>query len=90
MLNTGSQLILNIIKLNIPLVTSLDIRYQFFFFSSDNLLWFSTRQGLTSFDGVETISYYPDTSESAKYELSNIRAMAEDKKKNFVDSIQNC
>lgn len=70
-------------KLNIPPVTSLDISYQFFFFSSNNLLWFSTRQGLTSFDGIETISYYPDTSESAKYELSNIRAMAEDKNKNL-------
>ena len=70
-------------KLNIPPVTSLTDKNQFFFFSSDNLLWFSTEQGLTSYDGIETISYYPDTSESIKYGLSNIMAMAEDKNKNL-------
>ncbi|HEV8274002.1 MAG TPA: hypothetical protein VGQ04_21965, partial [Chitinophagaceae bacterium] len=70
-------------KLNLPLVTSLTDTNAFFFFSSDNLLWFSTRQGLTSFDGTEIISYYPDTSKSIKYGLSNIVAMAEDKNKNF-------
>ena len=70
-------------KLNIPFVTSLDLGYRFFFFSSDNLLWFSTKQGLTSFDGTEIQNYYPDTSKSIKYGLSNIMAMAEDKDKNL-------
>jgi len=75
-------------KLNIPLVTSLDIGNQFFFFSSDNLLWFSTNQGLTSFDGIELQTYYPDTSERIKYGLSNIRTMAEDKNKNLWIAVQ--
>ena len=70
-------------KLNIPLVSSLDMEDQFSFFSSDNLLWFSTKQGLTSFDGIETQNYYPDTSKSIKYGLSKIMAMAEDKEKNL-------
>src|SRR5688572_12137335 len=70
-------------KLNIPLVTSLDMGDQFSFFSSDNLLWFSTKQGLTSFDGIEIQNYYPDTSKSIKYGLSKIMAMAEDKDKNL-------
>ena len=70
-------------KLNIPLVTSLDLGNRFFFFSSDNLLWFSTRQGLTSFDGIEIQNYYPDTSKTIKYWLSNIWAIAEDKKGNL-------
>jgi len=70
-------------KLNIPFVTSLDLGNRFFFFSSDNLLWFSTKQGLTSYDGTEIQNYYPDTSKTIKYGLSNIRAMAEDKKGNL-------
>ena len=70
-------------KLNIPLVTSLDQGSRFFFFSSDNLMWFSTKQGLTSFDGTEIQNYYPDTSKSIKYGSSKIMAMAEDKEKNL-------
>ena len=70
-------------KLNVPLVTSLEYGKVFFFFSSDNLLWFSTKQGLTSFDGTEIQNYYPDTSKSIKYGLSRIKAMAEDKEKNL-------
>ena len=73
-------------RLNITLVTSISPEYfgnRFFFFSSDNLLWFSTKQGLTSFDGTEIQNYYPDTSRSIKYGLSKIMAMAEDKEKNL-------
>ena len=68
-------------RMNIPLVASLSVTNQFYFFSSDNLLWFSTNQGLTSFDGNEIQTYYPDTSEMTKYGLSNIKAIAEDKNK---------
>ena len=65
-------------KMDLPLITS-----KCFFLSSDNLLWFSTSQGLTSFDGIETHSYYPDTSRSKNYGLSRITAFAEDKNKNL-------
>ncbi len=65
-------------KMDIPPVTT-----PYFFFSSDNLVWFSTRQGLTSFDGIETIYYCAGENESYKNELANIRAIAEDKDKSL-------
>jgi len=65
-------------KMDLPPITSSS-----FFFSSENLLWFSTSQGLTSFDGIETHSYYPDTSQTINLGLSGILAIAEDKNKNL-------
>ena len=60
-----------------PSITS-----DFFFFSKDGLMWFSTAKGLSSFDGSEVI-YYSTTGESYKYFLNGIRCMAEDAKHNF-------
>ena len=60
-----------------PSITS-----DYFFFSEDGLMWFSTVKGLSSFDGSEII-YYSTNEESYKYFLNSIRCMAEDAKHNF-------
>ena len=39
------------------------ITSEYFFFSEDGLIWFSTAQGLTSFDGSDII-YYSSTTGS--------------------------
>jgi ligand-binding sensor domain-containing protein len=64
--------------LDIPPLTS-----DCFFFSSDNILWFSTARGLTSFDGTEIHSYYPDTSAINNYYFSGITAITEDSNNNL-------
>jgi hypothetical protein len=58
------------------------ITSEYFFFSEDGLIWFSTAQGLTSFDGSE-ITYYSSLREANSYGLNRILTMAEDKNKNF-------
>lgn len=58
------------------------ITSEYFFFSEDGLLWFSTAQGLTSFDGSE-LNYYSSLAQSNQYGLSRLNAMAEDDNHNF-------
>ena len=60
-----------------PSITS-----EYFFFSEDGLLWFSTAQGLTSFDGSE-LTYYSTVQQANSFGLSRISAIAEDKSHNF-------
>lgn len=60
-----------------PAITS-----QFFYFTNDGLIWFSTAKGLTSFDGAESV-YYSNSDQSNKYLLTSIKTMAEDKYKNL-------
>ncbi len=58
------------------------ITSDYFYFSSDGLMWFSTAQGLSSFDGSEVVNY--STKEEAfAFGLNGIRAIAEDKYNNF-------
>lgn len=49
----------------------------YFFFSSDDLLWFSSAKGLTSFDGSDII-YYSTQNETALLGLNKIKTIAED------------
>jgi len=65
-----------------PAITS-----QYFFFSEDGLMWFSTAGGLTSFDGSEII-YYSTVQQSSGLGLHSIHAMAEDKEHNFYIGTQ--
>src|SRR6188768_1644029 len=60
-----------------PSITS-----DYFFFSEDGLMWFSTAQGLTSFDGSDII-YYSSLDQTNGLGLSRIGAMAEDDDHNF-------
>ena len=60
-----------------PSITS-----EYFFFSEDGLLWFSTARGLTSFDGSDII-YHSTLQQSNSFVLSRVLAMAEDKQHNF-------
>ena len=60
-----------------PSITS-----EYFFFSEDGLLWFSTAQGLTSFDGSE-VTYYSSLQQANSFALNKIWAIAEDKNHNF-------
>lgn len=60
-----------------PPVTS-----EYFFFSSDGLIWFSTAHGLTSFDGSDLV-YYSNVQETNSFELNRIFAIVEDKDNNF-------
>jgi two-component sensor histidine kinase len=54
----------------------------YFFFSEEGLIWFSTAQGLTSFDGSE-VTYYSSLQQATGFELSRIFTMAEDRNHNF-------
>jgi len=58
------------------------ITSEYFFFSEDGLLWFSTAQGLTSFDGSDIV-YYSSLQQSNGFGLSKISAMAEDSRHNL-------
>lgn len=58
------------------------ITSQYFFFSLDGIMWFSTARGLTSFDGSEVI-FHSSTQESNDFGLSRINCMTEDKEHNF-------
>lgn len=60
-----------------PTITS-----EYFFFSNDGLMWFSTAQGLTSFDGSE-ISFHSTLKQSNELGLNRINFIAEDKNNNF-------
>ncbi|HOZ86044.1 MAG TPA: histidine kinase [Niabella sp.] len=60
-----------------PAITS-----EYFFFSNDGILWFSTDRGLTSFDGSD-VKYYTSLQQSNNFGLTRIFAMVEDKKHNF-------
>ena len=51
-----------------PTITS-----QYFFFSQDGQMWFSTSQGLTSFDGSDIV-YHSPLQLTTQYELSRIWA----------------
>ncbi len=57
-----------------PFMPSLTAEY--FYFSTDGLLWFSTSRGLTSFDGSEIV-YYSTRKEADRLRLSNITAMTQ-------------
>ena len=60
-----------------PTITS-----DYFYFSEDGLMWFSTALGLSSFDGSEAVNY--STAEQAyTLGLNRIRAVAEDEKHNL-------
>ncbi|MEP7373699.1 MAG: histidine kinase [Chitinophagaceae bacterium] len=53
------------------------ITAEYFYFSKDGLIWFSTIRGLTSFDGSEIV-YYSTLEQAESFRLSNITTMAED------------
>jgi len=53
------------------------ITSEYFFFSEDGLLWFSTAHGLTSFDGSDIV-YQSSLQQSNSLGLNKISAMAED------------
>src|ERR1700712_2174371 len=58
------------------------ISSDFFFFSEDGLIWFSTAHGLTSFDGSE-VTYYSSDQQANLFFLTRIFAMVEDENHNF-------
>lgn len=60
-----------------PSITS-----EYFFFSNDGLIWFSTAKGLASFDGSELL-YHCNLKQSTLYGLTRIGAMLEDQQHNF-------
>ena len=60
-----------------PSITS-----NYFFFSADGMIWFSTAKGLASFDGSELI-HHNNLKQSTEYGLSNITSMLEDQQHNF-------
>ena len=60
-----------------PAITS-----EYFYFTEDELMWFSTAQGLTSFDGSEVI-YYSTLQQANTLGLTRIVAITEDKQHNL-------
>jgi two-component sensor histidine kinase len=58
------------------------ITSEYFFFSDDGLMWFSTSGGLTSFDGSDII-YHSSLLQSGSFGLSRILAIEEDRKHNL-------
>ncbi len=58
------------------------ITSEYFFFSQDGLIWFSTAQGLTSFDGSDIV-YHSTLHEAGSFGLVRILAIEEDAKHNF-------
>ena len=58
------------------------ISSEYFYFSKDGLMWFSTAQGLCSFDGSEVV-HYSTQEEAYSLGLNKIRAIAEDKDLNL-------
>ena len=55
---------------------------EYFYFTSDGLIWFSTARGLTSYDGSEIV-YYSTDAQSKAFDLTSIRAIAEDRDNNL-------
>ncbi|MFT3949769.1 MAG: hypothetical protein QM763_22590 [Agriterribacter sp.] len=55
-----------------PTITS-----EYFYFSNEGLMWFSTARGLTSFDGSDVV-YYSDNEQAYKLGLNKISAMLDD------------
>ena len=58
------------------------ITSEYFFFSEDGLVWFSTAQGLTSFDGSELV-YHSSLQQSNSFGLNRIGSITENKEHNF-------
>lgn len=58
------------------------ITSEYFFFTQDGSMWFSTAQGLTSFDGSDIV-YHSTLQQSTSLGLSKISAMAEDRQHNL-------
>lgn len=58
------------------------ITSEYIFFSKDGLLWFSTSEGLTSFDGSDII-YHCSKQEANSFGLGRVLAMEEDARHNF-------
>src|SRR5450631_2951572 len=64
------------------------ISSNFFFFSQDGLMWFSSAQGLTSFDGSGVV-FHSNLKETNEYGLSSIYKIAENKEHNlYIGSAQ--
>ncbi|MBX2922416.1 MAG: histidine kinase [Chitinophagaceae bacterium] len=66
-----------------PTITS-----EYFYFSNDGLMWFSTARGLTSFDGSEVV-YYSDNEQAYKLGLNKITAMLDDDSGNLYIGTSN-
>lgn len=58
------------------------ITSEYFYFSEDGLIWFSTAQGFTSFDGSDII-YYSSLQQANSLGLSRVLAIEEDSRHNF-------
>lgn len=58
------------------------ITSEYFFFSEDGLMWFSTAQGLTSFDGSE-ITFYSSLQQANEMGLNRINGFGEDRNHDF-------
>lgn len=61
----------------LPPITS-----EYFYFSNDGLMWFSTAGGLTSFDGT-SVQYHNTKTEANELELNSINAISEDENNNL-------
>lgn len=64
------------------------ITSEYFYFSKDGLIWFSTTRGLTSFDGSEIV-YYSTLEQAESFRLSNITTMTEDTSGNLYIGTEN-
>lgn len=73
-------------QVSYPFMPALSSEY--FYFSSDGLMWFSTHRGLTSFDGSEIV-YYSSLEQAEQLRLSNITSLAEDKRGNLFIGTEN-
>lgn len=60
-----------------PTITS-----EYLYFTEDGLMWFSTSQGLTSFDGSDIV-YHTNTIQANQLGLHNIHSIAEDRSNNL-------
>lgn len=60
-----------------PAITS-----EYFFFSNDDMIWFSTAKGLASFDGSELL-HHNNLKQATDYALTRVASMLEDKLHNF-------
>lgn len=61
----------------IPAISS-----QYFYFTKDGLVWFSTNKGLTSFSGSD-VTYYSNAEQVSQMGLSSINNILEDKRYNL-------
>jgi len=67
-------------EVNYPFLPSITSDY--FYFSSDGLMWFSSAGGLTSFDGTSVL-YHNNKTEANELELNSINTITEDENKNL-------